>query len=202
MKINQHMLRAKGDDGEYSRPVKAMICSTGPYTPPCGKYPKNLYKIPGNRWEWGALQQNVYGHYVTKIVGNILFHSVPYTENYNPGSLEWWEFDKLGTAASAGCIRLQIKDAQWIYSNIPGGTYVEFYQSSNPGPLGRPSAPKISGNERCRGWDPTDGNSSNPWLNQPQETPKPAVTPVSEPSTEPKHNNRAGGRRCSNKYKY
>lgn len=180
---------ARGEDGEYSNPVKAMVCSTGSYTPPCGKYPKNLYKLPGSRWEWGALQQDVYGHYVTKIVGNILFHSVPYTENYNSGSLEWWEYDKLGTSASAGCIRLQIKDAQWVYNNLPGGTYIEFYQSSNPGPLGKPSAPKISGNEACRNWDPTDGNVDNPWNNgggNKQEQPQ--VIP--EPKPDQKNNNK------------
>ena len=164
---------ARGDDGEYSRPIKAMICSTGPYTPPCGKYPKNLYKITGARWEWQPLQQGVCGHYTTQIVGNILFHSVPYTEMYNPASLEWWEFDKLGTSASAGCVRLQARDAQWIYSNLPSGTYVEFYQSGDPGPLGKPGAPKISSNERCRNWDPTDGNGENPWNHEPIQTPAP-----------------------------
>lgn len=117
------------NDGNYSIPVKAMVCSTGTATPKSG-----TYRIQ-SRWEWLGLIGNVYGHYSTQIVGNILFHSVPYLEKYNPASLEYWEYDKLGTRASAGCIRLTIADAKWIYNNIPRGTLVEFYSSSDPGPL-------------------------------------------------------------------
>lgn len=77
------------DSGEYTIPVKAMICSTGTATPKSG-----VYGIKG-RWEWLGLFGGVYGHYSTQIVGNILFHSVPYLEKYNPASLEYWEYDKL-----------------------------------------------------------------------------------------------------------
>ena len=56
------------------------------------------------------------------------------------------------------------KDALWIYNNVGAGTIVEFYSSSNPGPLGKPSARKISSApENVRGWDPTDPNKNNPW---------------------------------------
>ena len=79
-------------------------------------------------------------------------------------SLEYWEYDKLGTYASAGCIRLTVADAKWIFYNCARGTKVEFYSSSNPGPLGKPSARKISSYpDYLRNWDPTDPDSSNPW---------------------------------------
>ena len=107
----------------------------------------------------------VYAQYTTQVVGNILFHSVPYLRKGDSSSLEYWEYDKLGTRASAGCIRLTMQDASWIYNNIASGTLVEFYSSSDPGPLGKPSAPKISWNEECRGWDPTDSDPNNPWRN-------------------------------------
>ena len=29
--------------------------------------------------------------------------------------------------------------------------------------FGKPTAQKISGNETCRNWDPTDSNPNNPW---------------------------------------
>ena len=109
--------------------VKAFICSTGTATPTSGVY-KTDYK-----YRWISLFGNVYGQYATRIVGNILFHSVPYTENYNNASLEYWEYDKLGTTASAGCVRLTVEDAKWIYDNCKSGTYVEFYSDENPGPL-------------------------------------------------------------------
>ena len=155
---------AKDNNDEYTIPVKAMICSCGEYTPPMWKYPNSVYKLPGNKYEWLPLQQDVYGQYCTQVVGNILFHSVPYTAPAKD-KLEYWEYDKLGTSASAGCIRLKVIDAQWIYYNCSEGTYVEFYSSSDPGPLGKPSAKIISSEVNYRNWDPTDPDSSNPWKN-------------------------------------
>ena len=146
----------KDGDGKYTVPVKAMICSTGTETPASGIY-TTKYK-----WEWLGLFGDVYGHYVTQITGNILFHSVPYTAK-SPDTLEYWEYDKLGTAASLGCVRLKVVDAKWVYDNISWGTPVEFYSSSESGPLGKPTAQKISYNVECRNWDPTDMDSRNPW---------------------------------------
>ena len=146
------------ENGEYTVPYKAMVCSTGVATPTSG-----VYSIPA-RWEWLGLQGDVYGHYSTQIKGNILFHSVPYLTRGDKSSLEYWEYDKLGTYASAGCIRLTVADAKWIFYNCARGTKVEFYSSSNPGPLGKPSARKISSYpDYLRNWDPTDPDSSNPW---------------------------------------
>lgn len=148
----------KDSDGKYTVPVKAMVCSTGTHTPTSG-----VYTI-GYRWEWLEMIGSVYGHYVTQIYGDILFHSVPYLEKGNHSSLEWWAYDKLGTKASLGCVRLTTKDALWIFNNIASGTKVEFYSSSNPGPLGKPTARKISNApNNIRGWDPTDPDSRNPW---------------------------------------
>ena len=150
----------KDSKGDYTVPVKAMICSTGTATPKSG-----VYAIPG-RWTWGALFGNVYGQYCVKIKGNILFHSVPYLRKGDHASLEYWEYDKLGTAASAGCVRLKVEDLIWLYNNCANGTKVEFYSSSDPGPLGKPSAKKISSYpDYLRNWDPTDPNPNNPWKN-------------------------------------
>lgn len=107
----------KDESGRYSIPVKVMLCSTGTYTPKSGTYKITTYKK-----EWLDLQGDVYGQYCTQIVGNILFHSVPYLEKYNPASLEYWEYDKLGQDASLGCIRLTVENAKWIYDNCDTGT--------------------------------------------------------------------------------
>ena len=146
----------KDSDGNYTVPYKAMVCSCGTYTPKNGTYKTS------NKYTWRLLINNVYGQYATRIVGSILFHSVPYTSN-KKDTLEYWEYDKLGQTASAGCVRLTVRDAKWIYDNCPRGTMVEFYSSSNPGPLGKPSAQKISSVEECRNWDPTDNVTENPW---------------------------------------
>lgn len=149
----------KDDNDNYTIPVRSMICSTGRSTPSSG-----IYKLPGRRSVWRALYGGVYGHYVTNIVGAILFHSVPYTTYGDNSSLEYWEYDKLGTDASMGCVRLTVRDAKWIYENCGAGTQVEFYNDSNPGPLGRPSAKKISSYpDELRNWDPTDPDGENPW---------------------------------------
>ena len=146
----------KDANNEYTVPVKAMVCSTGIDTPRSG-----VYKLTTTRYRWRALFGGVYGQYAVKIVGNILFHSVPYLSTDN-GTLEYWEYDKLGTAASAGCVRLTVTDALWIYNNCGSGTQVEF--SSNSGnPLGKPTARKISSYQDLRGYDPTDPASNNPW---------------------------------------
>jgi len=145
----------KGPDSSNLKPIKAMVCSTGYATPKSGKYTIK------SRWNWLKLVGNVYGQYCTQITGDILFHSVPYKKK-SPDTLKYEEFDKLGTKASSGCIRLTVEDAKWIYDNIKKGVTVEFYNSSNPGPLGKPTVMKISNNVN-RNWDPTDPNENNPW---------------------------------------
>ncbi len=145
----------KDKSGKYTVPVKAMVCSTGTATPTSGTYKMS------NKYRWHQLNGGVYGQYCSRITGHILFHSVPYKTN-SPDTLKYAAYDKLGTKASAGCIRLTVADAYWIYSNCASGTYVEFYSSSDPGPLGKPSAQKISSNEQCRNWDPTDPLPNNP----------------------------------------
>lgn len=147
----------KDANNEYTIPFKAMVCSTGKATPKSG-----VYKLPTTRYVWRRLFGDVYGQYATKIVGQILFHSVPYLSN-EKDTLKYAEYDKLGTTASAGCIRLTVKDAKWIYNNCAAGTMVEFYSSSNPGPLGKPSSQKISQYTNLRDWDPTDPDPNNPW---------------------------------------
>lgn len=148
----------KDSNGKYTVPVKAMVCSTGRYTPTSGTY-RTLGK--GN---WWPLMGDVYGQYSTWICGDILFHSVPYLKSGDKSSLEYWAYDQLGQRVSMGCVRLTVADARWIYNNCPVGTQVEFYSSSNPGPLGKPTTKKISNAPSyVRGWDPTDPDSRNPW---------------------------------------
>lgn len=158
----------KDAEGNYTVPAKIMVCSTGTETPASG-----IFKIPKTyskpiKAKWHPLQGGVWGQYITRITGNILFHSVPY-ERKDPATLEWWEYDKLGTKASLGCIRLRVIDAKWIYDNCKSGTQVEFYSSSDTS--GKPSAQKISeADPSVRVWDPTDPNSENPWRTYKEET--------------------------------
>ena len=140
----------------YSLPAKAMVCSTGTATP-IGSF--NTF----NRGAWRSLFGGVAGQYVTDIVGDILFHSVPYY-SMNKGNLETEEYNKLGTKASLGCIRLCVRDAKWIFDECPIGTKVEIYdEEGNPGPLGKPEPITIDLKDERAGWDPTDPDPENPW---------------------------------------
>jgi lipoprotein-anchoring transpeptidase ErfK/SrfK len=164
----------KDSKGNYTKAVKAMVCSTGTATPKSGTYSIS------DKYKWGKLFDGVSGQYCTRIVKSILFHSVPYVTYGDKGSLEYWEYDKLGTKASAGCIRLTVEDAKWIYQNCEKGTQVEFYSDSNPGPLGKPTAQKISGEEAVRGWDPTDPDGNNPWKTYTKEEPEDEIVQENE----------------------
>lgn len=153
--LNTVTVYALNDQGNYE-PYTAFICSTGPATP-LGTY------TTFNKSRWRLLYGPCYGQYVTDIVGDILFHSVPYYTMYE-GDLEYYEYNKLGTAASMGCIRLCVRDALWIYNNCPVGTVVELYDDwESYGPLGRPESIWIDPESPNRGWDPTDPSPSNPW---------------------------------------
>lgn len=152
-------------DGKYTVPVKAMVCSTGVRNAtPLGKFSL------GTKYRWHELMGPVYGQYCCRITGAILFHSVFYSTT-DPSTLNYNAYNRLGTAASHGCVRLTVADAKWIYDNCSSGTTVEIYDSSNPGPLGKPTPIRIDTSSRYRGWDPTDPDARNPW-------PKPKAPPT------------------------
>lgn len=149
---------AVGEDGYYSKPVKAMLCSVGE----SGNTPDGVYDL-GDRAEWLPLEGDVYGQYATRITGSILFHSVPYFTQ-DKADLEIEEYNKLGSSVSAGCVRLSVIDAKWIYDNCSEMTYVEIFESEYEGPLGKPVAAVISSGGTEGNWDPTDPDRSNPYM--------------------------------------
>lgn len=144
-------------DGYYTVPVKAMICSVGKNDgTPLGTFQTS------DRHEWCALVGNVYGQYAYRINGPIMFHSVPYYSMHK-NALETEEYNKLGEAASLGCVRLSVSDAKWIYDNCPAGTIVTIYDNEYAGPLGKPAAETLNVKDRRSVWDPTDPDVENPW---------------------------------------
>ena len=102
----------------------------------------------------------VSGHYATLIWGDFLFHSVPYYAADN-GSLKTGEYNKLGQKASAGCIRLAVSDAKWIYDNCLSGTSVRLYDADEL-PVEKPVPIRIDPDSPNAGWDPTDPHPDNP----------------------------------------
>ncbi|MBM6828776.1 L,D-transpeptidase [Anaerotignum lactatifermentans] len=147
------------ENGEYSLADRAFVCSVGKATP------TGVFRTT-DKYEWRALFGNVFGQYATRITGSILFHSVPYFEMYDKGSLEYLEYNKLGTTASMGCVRLTVEDAKWIYDNCPSGTTVRIVKDGAvPITPEEPVTIDVN-NMELRGWDPTDPDLSNPWRSQ------------------------------------
>lgn len=160
---NLVIIYGKDSNGEYTKPVKAIVCSVGLN----GKTETGTFKIGAQagkpaRSRWRQLTGGVYGQYITRFNGSILFHSVPYFSQ-SPSDLEFDEYNKLGQAASAGCVRMCVADAKWIYENCPDGTVVKVYDSSAAEPLAKPTPIRIDTTDSRKGWDPTDPDPSNPW---------------------------------------
>lgn len=151
---------AKGADGNYTVPVKAMACSCGRsgHETPSGQYTT----LAKQRWLY--LIDGTYGQYCTKFKEHYWFHSVPYYTQ-DPSDLEWPEYNKLGNNASAGCVRMCVRDVKWVYDNLSIGTVVRVYSSGAQEPLAKPAPIRIdtSDTNEKRGWDPTDPDPNNPY---------------------------------------
>lgn len=145
------------EENRYTKPYMAMLCSGGSDTP-TGHFNTPI------QYSWRLLAGPCYGQYATRIWDCYLFHSVPYYTQHKD-DLEYDEFNKLGTPASLGCIRLAVVDVKWIFDNCLLGTPVVIYDNAeDPGPLGKPEGIQIdTANVDVRGWDPTDPDPANPY---------------------------------------
>ena len=165
-----------GEDGYYSLLVRQMICSTDRFE---RKPPDALYAMDGQKLRWLTTVVNgTYAQYATRIIAKILFHSVTYSA-ISPDTLQVDTYHDLGTNASAGCVRLLVEDAKWIYDNVPAGTPVRFMTSERDDELLDELAPPPLGGGK---WDPTDPDERNPDYDssyvKPEVTPALGVTPA------------------------
>ena len=156
-RTNTVTVYTKDDKGEFSVPVRAMVCSCGKggeYTTITGDF-SIYFQQP-----WHPLYDEVYGMYVSGFKDDFLFHSVPY-EEMKHDTLEVEEFNKLGEPASQGCVRMMVADVYWIMNNCAIDTPVHVIDAdANSDPLGKPAAVKIPAGVK---WDPTDKAVSNPY---------------------------------------
>ena len=157
-KANQVVRVYERGDGSYTHLVRRMICSTGAVS---SKLASNLYNMNGARSEWCiAADRQHYMQYATRINGSYMFHAVP-TDARRGDRVVVSYYNKLGSKASGGCVRLLCADAKWIYENVPNNTFVLVMDGvRNPAEYGAVSAPPITGT-----WDPTDDNPANPYYN-------------------------------------
>ena len=149
-------------DDEYDLiPHIAFTCSPGLD----GSTPTGVFYLQ-NRAAWCEMIHDVYTQYATRIVDDVMFHSIPYLSE-NPGDLATYDYNILGQDASSACIRLNCRDAYWIYNYCAMDTEVDiFYDWSWPGPIEPEPIYQIPEDwgELSR-WDPTDIYSGgNPWM--------------------------------------
>ncbi len=146
-------------------PLKVFACSTGKY----GNTVVGTFKT-SNYYEWHLMNGNCYSRYAVRFNQHELMHSVPYYR-HSPDSLEYRQYNKLGTPASMGCCRLALCDAKWIYENTTPGTIVNVVKDPNlVYQLSRPIIKIDETNVATRGWDPTDTDPRSPYNAVPQST--------------------------------
>ena len=109
--------------------ARQMLCSSGlrDATPRGTFYlPKTE---PGERENWYYFSEfNCYAQYGTRIIDNVLFHSMPCTYK-SQQSVVKSGIEHLGEPASHGCVRLLWPDAKFIAENCAPGTRVEIMKS-------------------------------------------------------------------------
>ena len=77
---------------------------------------------PANRWHYFK-KFDCWAQYSYEIEGNIMFHSVLYSEK-DTSTLREGSVYALGSPASHGCIRLSVKNARWLFEHCKRGTVV------------------------------------------------------------------------------
>ncbi len=145
-------------DGSYGASVRNMPCSTGKSK---GSTPSGTFPLK-TKYRWHVLNGGVWGQWCSRVVGGVLFHSVPYRSANNKTLITKY-YNQLGSPASAGCIRLRAVDAKWIYDNCAEGTPVQIGSFNSPSTPGKANARRIKSSTT---WDPTDPSLSGSYYNK------------------------------------
>ena len=111
----------RDEDGNYTIPVRYMVCSTGMKATPSDV---GDWVLSGRKARWAYFPSfGSHAQYWTQINENIAFHSVIYNA-VDYMALSKKSYNKLGQRASHGCVRLLVSDSQWVYDNIEKGVTV------------------------------------------------------------------------------
>lgn len=101
--------------------VKKMTCSAGTPSDPT---PLGTFNTSQKIYYAWLPKYDVGVFYIVRFIGPYLFHSVPFDRQ---GNMIIEEYEKLGTPASHGCIRLALEDAKWFYDTLPLGVGVTIH---------------------------------------------------------------------------
>ena len=155
--------------GEYSKPVRAMVCSTSKSPLVVQKEDAEVERVDvtvTEKAQWIEHTDGNFYRYATYLGDNLMICSTPYSSE-DPGSLKVEDYNKLGTRNSNKNIWFSVADAKWIYDNCKEGTVVNIVNSSNTKrftPLEVPQSMKLTENSKSLKFDPTDDTQGNPYI--------------------------------------
>lgn len=167
---SQSVVAFRSQDNEWIE-QRVMICSSGRknYSTPTGKY--YIYETYDYKL-LGTEDSPCYGLWACRFLKHHLFHSVPISaeagRNAENGHryTNMKKYEKLGTVASDGCVRLTVIDAKWIY-DLAQENRIAVLVTKDRGPT--PTKPPAViwrepyTNKQGYGWDPTDPHPDNPY---------------------------------------
>jgi hypothetical protein len=134
---------------KYDIPAKVSVCTPGAAATPTTA---GTFYI-SDQYRWKELMGPCWGQWCSRFNGGMLFHSVYYAVSGDNKTLSVSAYNNLGKVGSHGCCRVPASMAYWIYYHCGSGTKVVVYDSSDPGPLGKPATIKLPS---WHTWDPTD----------------------------------------------
>ena len=105
--------------GEYEL-VQTFVCSTGMGN----STPRGIFLDGGPANVWHHFSKfDVWARYSFTIEGDIMFHSVLFSEK-DTSTLREGSLYALGQKASHGCVRLSVKNARWLFEHCSHGKVV------------------------------------------------------------------------------
>lgn len=183
------------ETGKYDKLLNRFAASTGMASSPTPMGTYTLRKDPNGKVDYAATMYFTkwysWGKYATRIDGPYLFHSYTFYDK-NPelkkptgidmNNPNMKAYNSMGTPGSAGCIRLLIEHAKWIYENCKYGTIIDINNSHpvdaklkyvlKPPPYGTTLTPDYP----VKTMPPTTPSPT------PTMTPKPTNTPTNTPN--------------------
>jgi hypothetical protein len=166
---SQSVVAYEAQDGDWIQ-LRVMICSTGRKG---HETPTGSYKIT-ERYAYhklGTGDTRCYGFWACRFKHHYLFHSVPISVDATKAEqghsmCDMHKFEKLGSVASDGCVRVTVGDAKWIY-DLSADETVSIRIVNDDGPIAeKPPAVIWEAPYTDRhgyGWDPTDPDPNNPY---------------------------------------
>lgn len=138
--------------------IKVFTCSSGKSSTPTRTGDYSIH----HQYRWRLMIGDCYAQYASAFSSSYLFHSIPYNRQ-DASTMSNAAYDKLGSGASAGCIRLCCRDAKWIYDHCKIGTKVKVINEFAPDGLEGEEIPLRIKKNKYSGWDPTDPSAKNPY---------------------------------------